>query len=188
MPDLPPTLPRWDLTITLPDDAKWVPLLDSGPEGLLEAPDRLVVTDECTYGGDGPVGSRLDRVVTTLQLIKGTYRVKSLHAENDQPMGWLDFEEVRRIRYRERMRQALANVVRLTTPDGQVYTSAHPLPDAHPLWVVATVYATALALAQPPVVAVAEHFGISRDAAATRVQRARERGFLRPTEKGRAGA
>jgi hypothetical protein len=76
----------------------------------------------------------------------------------------------------------------LTTPDGEVYTSDHPLPDAHPLWVVATIYATALALGHPPVIAVAEHFEISREAAATRVQRARERGFLRPTEKGRAGS
>jgi hypothetical protein len=53
---------------------------------------------------------------------------------------------------------------------------------------VAEIYQRAYAAGENPREAVAEHYSISPDAAAKRVQRARERGWLPPTERGRARA
>lgn len=52
---------------------------------------------------------------------------------------------------------------------------------------VAAVYARALQEGQPPTKAVAEHFTVEKSTAAKKVARARERGFLPKTTKGRVG-
>ena len=59
---------------------------------------------------------------------------------------------------RERIRQALANVVRLVTPDGAVYTAAHPMPDAHSLRYFA---ASGMLAEGVGIMAVAGHLGHS---------------------------
>jgi len=52
---------------------------------------------------------------------------------------------------------------------------------------VAVVYRLALLVDMPPTRAVASQLGITQDAAAKRVQRAREAGFLASTVMGRKG-
>lgn len=52
---------------------------------------------------------------------------------------------------------------------------------------VADVYAVALQEGRNPTAAVTEHFTVSKSAAAKKVARAREAGFLPPTTKGRVG-
>lgn len=52
---------------------------------------------------------------------------------------------------------------------------------------VAEVYRLAVAEGVPPTKAVAEHFTVSKSAAAKKVSRARERGLLPPTTRGRVG-
>lgn len=51
----------------------------------------------------------------------------------------------------------------------------------------AAVYAAAVEDGKAPTVAVAAHFHVSKSAAAKKVARARERGFLPPTTRGRVG-
>lgn len=52
---------------------------------------------------------------------------------------------------------------------------------------VASIYAKAVTDKKPPTAAVADHFTVSKSAAAKKVARARERGFLPPTTRGRVG-
>lgn len=52
---------------------------------------------------------------------------------------------------------------------------------------VAEVYAMAVQAGKPPTAAVAEHFTVEKSSAAKKVARARQRGFLPPTTKGRVG-
>jgi hypothetical protein len=52
---------------------------------------------------------------------------------------------------------------------------------------VAQVYAQAVQAGRPPTVAVAEQFQVEKSSAAKKVARARERGFLPPTTRGRIG-
>jgi hypothetical protein len=52
---------------------------------------------------------------------------------------------------------------------------------------VAAVYRQAWKRGRPPTEAVADHFTISQSAAAKRVSRARQAGYLPPTTRGRSG-
>lgn len=52
---------------------------------------------------------------------------------------------------------------------------------------VADVYKVAAAAGRAPTAAVADHFTIAKSSAAKKVARARERGFLPPTTRGRVG-
>lgn len=52
---------------------------------------------------------------------------------------------------------------------------------------VAEVYAAAVQAGKPPTAAVAAHFTVEKSSAAKKVSRARQRGFLPPTTKGRVG-
>ncbi len=52
---------------------------------------------------------------------------------------------------------------------------------------VAEVYARAVQAGQPPTMAVAAHFQVEKSSAAKKVARARERGLLPPTTRGRIG-
>ncbi len=60
-------------------------------------------------------------------------------------------------------------------------------PTEESLRVVAYVYRLAYLASDPPVVAVAQHFGLPRSTAGRWVQRARAGGFLGSTTSGRAG-
>ncbi len=68
------------------------------------------------------------------------------------------------------------------------YMEYEALDDLDDHQLAALVYRLAFFLNQPPTLAVAEHFGIAKPAAAKRVQRARELGLLDPTTKGKKGA
>lgn len=52
---------------------------------------------------------------------------------------------------------------------------------------VATVYARAVHAGEPPTKAVADHFTVEKSSAAKKVSRARDRGFLPQTTRGRVG-
>ena len=158
----------------MPVGVEYRPLTESGPAAELRAPVELEVVVEVDAA---PV------LRIALRLIDGRYRITALLAPDG---GWLDLEEVRSMGYRDLIAGALAGEVVARTSDGKTYSSSKPMTDPDPLWPVALEYATALALGQPPVVAVANKYSIEHSAAAQRVRRARAKGYLRPTEQGKA--
>lgn len=79
----------------------------------------------------------------------------------------------------------IASVTRLEAADGTTYSRNHRIPNPDPLMVTALEYASAAAVGAWPSKAVAEHFGISDDAAAQRVKRARDKGYLPATTQGK---
>ncbi len=84
------------------------------------------------------------------------------------------------------MRQAISHRVVLESVDGDSYSAQSPMESPDPLWAVALVYWIAYAVGENPTAAVAEDLGVSRGAAAQRVKRARDAGYLPPTTSGRA--
>ena len=84
------------------------------------------------------------------------------------------------------IRHGVAHLVILESIEGERYTAQRPMENPDPLWRVATTYSVAYALGEPPTEAVAERLRISHGAAAQRVKRARDAGYLPPTTKGRA--
>jgi hypothetical protein len=77
--------------------------------------------------------------------------------------------------------------IRETTPGSSAVTPVSVAELPEPIR-TAVIYRTALFVNEPPTAAVAEAAGISQEAAAKRVQRAREAGLLEPTTRGRKGA
>jgi hypothetical protein len=122
-------------------------------------------------------------IEVTLTLVDRTYQITELRSE-----AGLDF---RALAGATGLVAALAEVVAhemiLTTTTGDTYSVDHPLEDpVDPLWRVAITYSAAHAVGQPPTKAVAEALGITPGAAAQRVRRAREAGYLPPTKSGKA--
>jgi hypothetical protein len=161
------------------------PLADSGPLGSLEAPVEIDAEIEPDYPPDMEGKPRLGGARLKLVLIDGIYRL--MHYEAYAPDdSWLDPEEVRSTRFADdEIQAALATAVRLVTRDGDVFTSERPIDNPDPHWQIALEYASARAIGRPPLAAITEHLRISRAAAAQRVKRAREKGFLPPTERGK---
>jgi hypothetical protein len=160
------------------------PLADSGPAGNLEAPAEITSEITAEYPDSKRGKPRLAKATLKLKLIDGIYRLIELNAVGPDD-AWLDIEEVRSMRYNDQIQAAVAGAVRLVTKDGDTFTSEHPLDNPDPHWAIALDYASARAVGRAPLVAVAEHFEISRDAAAQRVKRAREKGFLPKTDRGK---
>jgi hypothetical protein len=150
----------------------------------LDAKDRLHLDIKVTYSPSRKGEPRLGRATMTVELIDGVYRVTALIAEGPED-SWLDLEAVRAMRFSELVVQGLVKAVRYHHDDGKTYTAEKPLPEQDPLRFVALTYAMARAAGQHPTARVAEDLGISREAAAQRVKRARDAGYLPPTEPGK---
>lgn len=146
---------------------------------------RLVMPRVCTVTVHVTGEPGLMRATFDLELIGRRYETVRLEAVPPDG-GGLDFEAVRRLKASSFIRHGVASLVVLESNDGDRYTSEHPIDNPDPLWPVALTYSVAHALGEPPTKAVAEQLNISRDAAAQRVKRAREAGYLPATEKGRA--
>jgi hypothetical protein len=170
--------------VAVPADAAWVPLGPSGPRGALEAPDRLDIEVKVTGYGNRRGRAGLAAMRLHVELQAGMYRVTRLTADGPA-RGYLDIERVREFTYGPALRQALSGAVRLVEGD-DVHTAANPVAEAdRPLWRVALTYSLARATGANPTTAVAEDLGVNQAAAAQRVKRARQRGFLPPTTPGR---
>jgi hypothetical protein len=166
-------------------DAKgYRPLADSGPGGTLEAPAEFIAEITAEHPANKRGKPRLANATLKLELLDGIYRLTELNAVGADD-AWLDIEEVRSLRYSDAIQAAVAGAVRLITKEGDTFTSERPIDNPDPHWAIALEYASARAVGRPPLAAIEEHFGITRAAAAQRVKRAREKGFLPKTERGK---
>jgi hypothetical protein len=163
---------------SLPKAPEYRPLVEI-EAGRLMAPVSAAV-DVNVSNEPGLAHFRLD-----VELIDRRYQTVRLEA-TPPPGAGLDFEAVRRVRVPEMMRDGLASLIVYESVDGESYTAERPLDNPDPLWPVALTYSVAHALGQPPTLAVAERLRISAGAAAQRVKRARDAGYLPATTKGRA--
>jgi hypothetical protein len=154
------------------------PLADDGPLALLWGPVELTV--EVTVEGDVGLGF----VEIMVRQIEGSYRPVRIEGRPPEG-GWLNYESLRRVPFASMVRYGLANRIEYRDLDGRIYTSDRPMAEADPLWSVALTYAVAAAAGEHPTRAVAEALGISHAAAAQRVKRSRDRGYLPPVPKGR---
>jgi hypothetical protein len=104
-----------------------------------------------------------------------------LAAQGSEVAG-LDIEAVRSFNYRPALRDALRGYVRRVTATGEGRVVDQP---DDPPWDVASTYVAARAVGENPTAAVAGDLALSRAAAAQRVRRARAKGYLNPTTKGK---
>lgn len=179
------------------------PLGETGPAATVEAPEEgLVVVNGPFLKDKGPATLELH-----MTLEEGRYVIAEMHMwagrlagpVRDRPWsapdvddlmgtpspGGIDLEAVRRFNYRPALRQALAGVVRPITGEGELLSTQRKPSGTDPNWDVALGYVIARAVGDNPTAAVAEDFGISRSAAAQRVRRARQLGYLPKTTRGR---
>lgn len=172
--------PRTHFHVSARPSAVWDyrPLVETD-EWRLMMPGAAVVTVDVTGH------TSLSKVVVDLELDGRRYRRTRLEtvAADDAS---IDLEELRTLRIAKWSRDGLAHTSRLETVDGETFTATQPLSEPDPLWSVALHYSIAYALGESPTAAVAELLGISGNAAAQRVYRARAAGFLPPTKPGRA--
>lgn len=146
---------------------------------------RLMMPGGATVTVDITGRSSLSRVLIDLELDGRRYRrtrLETIAADGAS----IDLEEVRGLRIAKWSVDGLAHTARLETFDGETFTASQPMIDPDPLWPVALHYSIAYALGESPTAAVAEHLGISNNAAAQRVYRARAAGFLPATNPGKA--
>jgi hypothetical protein len=177
-----PWIEKLDISVVVPRSAFYRPLAPSGPASHLEAPDRCEITlgfrgDIANQGRPGLVAMWFD-----VRLTERRYMLYQRAATGTD--SGLDVEQVRTFNYRPTMRQSLAGMVRLVSHTEDGVTIRQPKED--PLWAVALIYTIAGATGDDPSAAVAHDLHISRTAAAQRVRRARLKGYLQPTTKGKA--
>lgn len=132
----------------------------------------------------GAIGSRLIRDLPIGRIVDETREIlmrtsKVAHGATDVPHPALDDDAWRRIT------QDVADLVP-RPEEMQPKRGGRDLGDAH-YAEVAEVYRAAARVGQPPRKAVAEHFTVSESSAAKKIARARERGFLPKTSRGRIG-
>lgn len=166
-------------TVRTPIVPDYRPLDESGAGATLEAPAELTAAVHI----DGDAG--LGLVELDMRLVDGRYRITRLTATPPAD-GFLDIEAVRALNYSTYITDALAGTVVARTRQGDTYTAERPMTNPDPLWPVALHYALTRALGGNPTAAVAERFDISYEAAAQRVKRARDKGFLAVTTRGKA--
>jgi hypothetical protein len=174
----------WRVSGRVPRGTAYRPLAndDAGPAGQMYGP---AVVEVIIDGPGHTTRPYVQRATATLELIDAVYRMTSFEAHGPK-RSWLDFEQIRSLPLAELLPIALAKKVTLKTADGKTYSAKRPLPDADHLWWVAEVYVIARVLRKNPVAEVARALGISRDAAAQQIYRARnEKGYLAPTEPGK---
>jgi hypothetical protein len=126
----------------------------------------------------------LSRVVVDVELIDRGYRETRIELTARPDGQTLDFYDLRAPLRCSWEQAGIAHLARLVSPTGQTFDVDRPVPDADPMMNVALTYATAASVNAPPVQFVAERFGISPGAAAQRVKRARDAGYLPPTTPG----
>ncbi len=89
---------------------------------------------------------------------------------------------MRSFNYRPALRDALRGYVHHVTDTGEGRVVDQP---DDSLWDVASMYVAARAVGENPTAAVAAELALTPGAAAQRVRRAREKGYLNPTTKGK---
>lgn len=153
------------------------------PLGRMIAPERATVTFEIA---NHPT---LSAVRMDVELVDRRYEIMRLEALGADGRG-LTLQAIADLMSSLSMalRFAIEHRVKFEAPDGAVYSADRPVPDAGAgsLWAVALTYSVALAVGANPTAAVADELELSPGAAAQRVKRARDRGFLPATTPGKA--
>ena len=151
--------------------------------GRLRVPDAITAT--CDVDGlDG-----LARVTVDCRFVNGRYLTTRLEATpNDgHPIDFYALQHKMKISEGVKA-AAYSEVIYDTSDDGETYTRHKMMADPDPLHRVAIAYAMAYAFGESPTAAVGLTFDLKPNAAAQRVKRAREKGYLPPTAPGKAGA
>ena len=150
--------------------------------GRLRVPDALRLTCD-VHGLDG-----LARVTVDCRFVNGRYLTTRLEATpNDgHPIDFYALQH--KMQISEGVRKAAQSEVIYDARDGETYTRHKMMADPDPLHRVAMTYAIAYAFGESPTAAVGLAFDLKVNAAAQRVKRAREKGYLPPTAPGKAGA
>jgi hypothetical protein len=99
--------------------------------------------------------------------------------------GIIDFGTVHRFQARPLLRQVASRVVRVTVGVIDQYVMDRSGRKPSTLEQVAFIYGAARLMGEQPTKAVADKLGISREAAAQQVRRARQKGLLQPTTPGK---
>jgi hypothetical protein len=169
------TQPKFDVYI--PDGVTYRVI-----DEICEAPERFTVIFylDAAPGSDGIAEAEFD-VRLTADDCFGVVRAETRAPEG----GIIDLDKVRRFQVRPLLREVLRQVVRV--PVGVIDDFFTPRLGRKPTTLdrVVIVYSTARLMGEQPTKAVAETLGISRDAAAQQVHRARQKGLLRPTTPGK---
>lgn len=160
---------------TVPD---YRPLVEVGPG-------RMITPAACTVHVEVTGEPGLAHVTMNLELIERRYRITRMEATPPAGAG-LDVEAIRRLTLPKFARHGIQHLIVFESTDGERYTAERPMENPDPLWRVALAYSTAYAFGEDPTAAVATDEQISHAAAAQRVKRAREAGYLPPTERGKA--
>jgi hypothetical protein len=155
--------------LTTPADAEKRPVGDVGLAADLLVPERLIL--EIHLNAE-PGSAGMEGLTMGLHLIDGRYEVEDLSAMGPLD-GYLDLEKVRRFNYRPMLALNLSQFL-----SGQFRYLKPKITDARAR--VAYRYLLAKLTGENPTKAVAEDLGISVDAAAQRVRRARQQGLLPP--------
>jgi hypothetical protein len=151
--------------VETPEDSEKRPVGDVGLAAHYLVPERLVL--KIGFGVE-PGSADMESLTLALRLIDGRYEVERLEATGP-PGGYLDLERVRRFNYRPELAGRLTAEFRylrqrITDPEARV----------------AYRYLLARLVGENPTKAVADDLGISVDAAAQRVRRARQKELLPP--------
>jgi hypothetical protein len=151
--------------IDTPEGSEKRPVGDVGLAASYLVADRLVLE---MHWGVEPGSADMESLTMALRLVDGRYEVERLEATGPSD-GYLDLEQVRRFNYRPTLARFLTNEYRylkpkLTDPDERL----------------AYRYLLAKLVGENPTKAVANDLGISVDAAAQRVRRARQKELLPP--------
>ena len=150
--------------------------------GRLRVPDAITAT--CDVDGlDG-----LRAVTVDCRFVDGRYLTTRLEATPNDGHA-IDFYALQhKMKISYGVKRAAYSEVIYDARDGETYTRHKMMADPDPLHRVAMTYAIAYAFGESPLAAVGLAFDLKVNAAAQRVKRAREKGYLPPTAPGKAGA
>ena len=170
--------PGWTVRAKVVPGTPYSPLVTTAV-GQIRTPSRLTVIVDAHGRPD------IERITFEVALVGRRYHVQRLEAVA-LPGGGIELSDLGRLPLSRFFEHAIASKFELVTPDGETYSAEQPVPEPiDPLHQVAITYSAAVAVGRPPTQAVAEDLGITANAAAQRVRRAREAGYLPPTTPGK---
>jgi hypothetical protein len=158
----------WARLVT-PEPEEERPVGSVGLAANLLVPERLILELHLVAE---PLSAGMENLTLALRLVDGRYEVERLEATGPSD-GYLDLEEVRRFNYRPSL---VLNLSQFLTSQFRYLKPRITDPNAR----LAYRYLLAKLTGENPTKAVAEDLGISVDAAAQRVRRARQQGLLPP--------
>jgi hypothetical protein len=165
---------RW--TTRIPEGVEYRPIA-----GRFEGPERFGVT----YEFDDPPGAAgLSELSLAMELAGDHYVITRVEAVAPAG-GRVDIEALRRFNYSTALRHTVRHVVKVPMSTGDQIAFQLGQEKTGPLHRAAYVYTLARLVGEHPTKAVADAMGITTAAAAQRVRRARQKGYLPPASRER---